>query len=100
MRDGPECECDDGWSGINCNLCTKDSACDSLMETGDGGRCYTGGEVIKHNFQMCEVTNKQIRELLGERVPQVTFTCKADTNDCDFQCEKEKPHPAPKYRAH
>lgn len=36
---------------------------------------------------MCDVTNRAIRDLLKEQVPQVTFTCKADTKECDFQCE-------------
>jgi len=58
------------------------------METGDGGVCYTGGEVVKENYQMCDVTNVKIRDLLQEKVPQVTFTCKTgqDTAECDFQC--------------
>ncbi|KAL2021651.1 hypothetical protein VTK56DRAFT_7004 [Thermocarpiscus australiensis] len=85
MRKGESCECDEGWTGINCNVCTSDRACDPLTETGDGGVCYTGGEVVKQNYQMCDVTNKAIRDLLGEQVPQVTFTCKKESGECDFQ---------------
>jgi hypothetical protein len=58
-----------------------------MTETGDGGVCYTGGEVVKQNHQMCDVTNKAIRKLLGEQVPQVTFTCDKEAGECDFQCE-------------
>jgi hypothetical protein len=87
VREGAKCDCEDGWTGINCNVCTEHRACDKLTETGDGGICYTGGEVVKQNFQMCDVTNRAIRDLLKERVPQVTFTCKNETKDCDFQCE-------------
>lgn len=87
VREGASCDCDDGWSGINCNVCTEHKACDKLVETGEGGVCYTGGEVVKENFQMCDVTNKAIRDLLKEQVPQVTFTCKKETGKCDFQCE-------------
>lgn len=87
VREGDKCDCEDGWTGINCNVCTEHRACDKLTETGDGGVCYTGGEVVKQNFQMCDVTNRAIRDLLKERVPQVTFTCKNETKECDFQCE-------------
>lgn len=85
-RQGKSCECDEGWTGINCNMCTSDRACDAMTETGDGGVCYTGGEVVKQNYQMCDVTNKAIRELLGTQVPQVTFTCDRNSGECDFQC--------------
>lgn len=86
-RQGKSCQCDEGWTGINCNVCTSDRACDALTETGDGGVCYTGGEVVKQNYQMCDVTNRAIRELLGAQVPQVTFTCNKASGECDFQCE-------------
>ncbi|KAK4193266.1 putative ATP-dependent permease precursor [Podospora australis] len=84
-RDGDRCECDEGWTGINCNVCTSDRACDVLTETGDGGVCYTSGEVVKQNHQMCDVTNRQIRQLLGAKVPQVTFSCNKADGECDFQ---------------
>ncbi len=86
MRNGPSCECDDGWAGINCNVCTNDRACDALMETDEGGVCYTGGEVVFNNYQICDVTNKAIRSMLGDQIPQVTFTCRAEDKSCDFQC--------------
>ncbi len=34
---------------------------------------------------MCDVTNKQIRNLLKEKVPQVTFSCNKKDATCDFQ---------------
>jgi hypothetical protein len=86
MRSGQFCECDEGWTGINCNVCTDDKACNALMETGDGGVCYQNGEVVNHNYQLCVVTNAKITDLLGEQRPQVTFTCKASDKECDFQC--------------
>ena len=58
-----------------------------MTETGDGGVCYTGGEVVKQNYQMCDVTNRAIRDLLGAQVPQVTFTCEKESGECDFQCK-------------
>ncbi|KAG9256155.1 uncharacterized protein F5Z01DRAFT_735438 [Emericellopsis atlantica] len=85
MRSGKSCDCDDGWTGINCNVCTENKACDALMKTGDGGVCYQNGEVINHNYQICDVTNRKITDLLGKQRPEVTFTCKADDATCDFQ---------------
>ncbi|CAD6499719.1 BgTH12-03827 [Blumeria graminis f. sp. triticale] len=85
MRQGDYCECDDGWTGINCNVCKDDKACDALMPTKEGGVCYQNGEVVHENFQMCDVTNSKIVEILNGRRPQVTFTCNKDDKTCDFQ---------------
>jgi len=85
MRGGETCECDEGWSGINCNVCTSDHACNALMPTEDGGICYTNGEVVKHNYQICDVVNDKIKNLLGTQKPQVTFTCKKEDATCQFQ---------------
>jgi hypothetical protein len=87
MRTGNSCDCEEGWGGINCNVCQNDKACNALMPTGDGGVCYTNGEVVKENYQMCDVTNRKIVDLLDPRKPQVTFTCNAPKSTCDFQCE-------------
>ena len=84
--DAPQCECDEGWTGVNCNVCTHDKACDPLMETKDGGVCYQMGEVVDQNYQMCDVTNKQILAILEGKIPQVTFSCKKEAGNCDFQC--------------
>ncbi|KJR85892.1 ABC transporter (Adp1) [Sporothrix schenckii 1099-18] len=83
--DAPACQCEEGWTGINCNVCTDDLACNALMETGDGGVCYQMGDVVKNNFQMCDVTNKQILSILNGKIPQVTFTCDRNSSECDFQ---------------
>ncbi|PSR81399.1 hypothetical protein BD289DRAFT_484444 [Coniella lustricola] len=85
LRDGDRCACDEGWGGINCNVCNDDRACNALMESGEGGVCYQMGNVLKNNYQMCDVTNDKIRDLLGEQVPQVTFTCNKPDGRCDFQ---------------
>lgn len=87
MRSGRNCECDDGWTGINCNVCTENRACDALMETGEDGVCYQNGELINHNYQICDVTNAKITDLLGKQRPEVTFTCKEEDSTCDFQCK-------------
>ncbi|KAJ3536534.1 hypothetical protein NM208_g6676 [Fusarium decemcellulare] len=85
MRSGSSCECDEGWTGINCNVCTDNKACNALMQTGEGGVCYQNGEVVKHNYQICDVTNEKITTLLGDQRPEVTFTCKREDKTCDFQ---------------
>lgn len=87
MRNGGKCECDEGWTGINCNVCTENKACNALMETGEGGVCYQNGDVVKHHYQVCDVTNKQITDLLGKQHPEVTFTCQQEDATCDFQCK-------------
>lgn len=57
------------------------------MPENQGGVCYQNGEVVKQNHQMCDVTNVKIVEILQGKKPQVTFTCEAEDNTCDFQCE-------------
>lgn len=93
QRQGDHCDCEDGWTGINCNVCMENKACNALMPTGEGGVCYQNGEVVVQNFQMCDVTNKQIQKMLGpDKPPQVTFTCDKKDKTCDFQfwvAEKE-----------
>ncbi|RKF55960.1 ABC transporter G family member [Erysiphe neolycopersici] len=85
IRDGDYCKCDDGWTGINCNVCTGNTACNELMPTKEGGVCYQYGEVVHENYQMCDVTNAKIVEILKGRRPQVTFTCNKEKKTCDFQ---------------
>jgi hypothetical protein len=57
------------------------------VKGGEGGVCYQNGEVINHNYQICDVTNEKITDLLGKQRPEVTFTCKAEDATCDFQCK-------------
>ncbi|SPO06139.1 related to ABC transporter protein [Cephalotrichum gorgonifer] len=85
MRSGASCDCDDGWTGINCNVCTSNQACNALMPENEGGVCYTNGDVVNHNYQICDVVNKKITTLLGDQKPQVTFTCKKEDATCQFQ---------------
>ena len=88
QRSGDYWDCKDGWAGINCNVCTSNKACNAMMPEGEeGGVCYQNGEVVNQNYQMCDVTNVKIVEILEGRRPQVTFTCNAEDETCDFQCE-------------
>ncbi|KAI2638631.1 hypothetical protein GGS21DRAFT_449636 [Xylaria nigripes] len=85
IRSGDTCDCDQGWTGINCNVCTEDKVCNALMETGESGVCYQNGEVVKNNYQMCDVTNEKILSMLEGKIPQATFTCDKQAGFCDFQ---------------
>ena len=76
-----------------------------MTPIGSGGVCYRGGITVKENHQMCEVTSmykppgladrsaniafsdQKIVEQLGDKKPQVTFSCKAASKTCGFQCE-------------
>ncbi|CAN3360329.1 hypothetical protein DICA3_D10660 [Diutina catenulata] len=79
------CDCRNGWSGINCNMCTADHVCDSFMPEGVKGTCYRSGVIVKQFHQMCDVTNKKIIDILKGAKPQVTFSCNKSAAACDFQ---------------
>jgi hypothetical protein len=84
--DNEKCECKEGWSGINCNLCQTDEACGPLMPGKMNGTCYKGGITVKENFQMCTVTNRKIIDQLDPKFPEVTFSCNKANATCAFQC--------------
>lgn len=85
VGDAP-CQCKDGWEGINCNVCKNDGACDAMMPgQTKGGVCYREGVVVKENFQMCDITNRKILDMLKEKKPQATFSCNAEREECNFQ---------------
>ena len=86
-RKGAYCDCSEGWEGINCNVCKTDDACNALTPEGEGGICYKQGLVVKENYQMCDVTNRKILDQLKEQKPQVTFSCNAEDEACNFQCK-------------
>ena len=73
-------------------VCKEDAACDALMPEGKGGVCYKQGAAVRENYQICDVTNRKILDLLKEEKPQVTFSCNAERADCNFQCGFLLPH--------
>ncbi|KAA1070223.1 hypothetical protein PGT21_004356 [Puccinia graminis f. sp. tritici] len=103
------CKCDEGWTGINCNVCETDQACSALLPSLDHstGRpthpssshlstsetpsnkseavCYKGGYTVKESYQMCNVTNRKILDMLPGRPPQASFTCDTNKSSCQFQ---------------
>nr|POF15530.1 abc transporter g family member [Quercus suber] len=86
-RQGAQCECKPGWEGINCNVCKSDDACEAFMPPGqeEDGRCYREGLVVNENYQICDITNRKIRDMLKEQKPQATFSCNAEREECNFQ---------------
>ncbi|EME48982.1 ABC transporter-like protein [Dothistroma septosporum NZE10] len=79
------CQCDDGWEGINCNVCKTNQACNAMMPNGEDGVCYREGVVQKENFQICDITNRKILDMLKDQKPQATFSCNAERAECNFQ---------------
>ncbi|GAA6037205.1 hypothetical protein JCM8097_008619 [Rhodosporidiobolus ruineniae] len=97
-RKGDSCECAEGWGGINCNVCETDEACEDLvfrdpssglgsgrLDDADRAVCYKEGYGVKEVYQMCDVTNRKILDMLPNRAPQVTFTCNLAEQTCGFQ---------------
>ncbi|KAL9615604.1 MAG: hypothetical protein Q9204_008738, partial [Flavoplaca sp. TL-2023a] len=85
MREGADCDCAEGWGGLNCNVCETDNACDAMMPEGKDGICYQTGIVVKENHQMCDVSNRKILDQLKEKKPQITIACNAEDQTCNFQ---------------
>ena len=86
-RGGPEpCKCKEGWTGVNCNVCETDQACRPLVpDNPDGAVCHREGLVVKENYQMCNITNRKILQMLKEKIPQATFSCNDERKECNFQ---------------
>lgn len=85
---GEACACDDGWDGVNCNVCQSDEVCEALVPgsgAAGGAVCFADG-LVRRNYQMCDVTNRKILDQLKDRKPQVTFSCDVDSATCSFQC--------------
>ncbi|KAG8932706.1 hypothetical protein FRC01_012630, partial [Tulasnella sp. 417] len=47
--------------------------------------CYKGGLTVNTYYQMCDVTNRKILDMLPGRPPQVTFACDRPSETCNFQ---------------
>ncbi|GAA5876426.1 hypothetical protein JCM1840_006022, partial [Sporobolomyces johnsonii] len=98
-REGDTCTCEEGWTGINCNVCETDQACENLVFRDPGSKlkggsrddedesavCYKEGFGVKEVYQMCDVSNRKILDMLPNRPPQVTFTCDMTVQTCGFQ---------------
>jgi hypothetical protein len=111
-KEGERCECEPGWSGINCNACEEDKVCKAFKprypsiqeatnrnddEEDDTGNmvCYKGGLAVQQNYQMCDVTNRKIIDTIPDnKKPQVTFSCTANgPSSNDSSSAKSWQHP-------
>ncbi|KAJ2879711.1 (ABC) transporter, partial [Coemansia asiatica] len=64
----------------------QDDACDALNPTGEGGRCYTGSELITNVVGQCYVGNADLGRYLPDGVtPKMTFGCDRNTSSCSAQ---------------
>ena len=80
------CLCEDGWSGINCNICEQDNVCDIFMpDESVKGTCYKNGMIVNKLYQGCNVTNVKILQILNGKLPQATFSCDKKEDLCNFQ---------------
>ncbi|KAJ2320456.1 (ABC) transporter, partial [Coemansia sp. RSA 2681] len=66
--------------------CLEDEACNNLNPTGEGGRCYTGSELITDVRGQCYIGNKDLSRYLPEGItPKMTFGCNKNSSSCDAQ---------------
>ncbi|KAI8917509.1 hypothetical protein DFJ77DRAFT_456678 [Powellomyces hirtus] len=91
------CDCTDGWTGINCNVCMRDDACSALRPPRspeyptvpgemENATCYSSVRPIATtNYLQCEVTNDAIVKQLEGKKPEITYTCDAPSGNCQFQ---------------
>ncbi|CAH7672122.1 hypothetical protein PPACK8108_LOCUS6909, partial [Phakopsora pachyrhizi] len=95
------CDCNKGWTGVNCNVCENNDSCAALIPPYSPGKllvqisnpqknrseavCYKGGFAVNRNYQMCNVSNRKILDMLPGRLPQVSFMCDIPTSTCQFQ---------------
>ncbi|CAI4299310.1 CDN_1a_G0005690.mRNA.1.CDS.1 [Saccharomyces cerevisiae] len=80
------CHCDNGWGGINCDVCQEDFVCDAFMpDPSIKGTCYKNGMIVDKVFSGCNVTNEKILQILNGKIPQITFACDKPNQECNFQ---------------
>ncbi|EGF77988.1 hypothetical protein BATDEDRAFT_13539 [Batrachochytrium dendrobatidis JAM81] len=85
LPDQAKCDCLPGWTGVHCNVCETDRACDSLVPGGQNGTCYNSMHPVKNNHVLCDVTNKAIVDTLKGKKPQLTLNCDKESSVCEFQ---------------
>lgn len=62
-----------------------------MMPEGEDGVCYKDGQLVKENYQMCDITNRKILDQLKDKKPQATFSCNKESEKCNFQCKSSSP---------
>ena len=74
-----------------------------MMPDGEGGVCYKDGQLVKENFQICDITNRKILDTLKDKGFEVLFLVDpideyAMTQLKEFE-GKKNPSTAPSTRA-
>ncbi|KAK7421673.1 FAD-dependent urate hydroxylase [Neonectria magnoliae] len=82
MRSGRSCKCDEGWAGINCNVCTDNKACDALMETGEGGVCYQNVWVDAVESFYCHLSECDSTAEFQDTKNTTSYKCKKISCSC------------------
>lgn len=83
------CQCDDGWSGMNCNVCTQNESCrkmvDAYVSSNTSAVCYHGRKLVEQSFSDCQVKNTKLLNLLSGRPVDATFECEKAGNTCRME---------------
>jgi hypothetical protein len=90
-------QCDENWSGQNCNVCNNDNVCSPLGVLGTQQICNKGPVVWADNHHgYCTVNNALLSNLVQNQVVNATFQENAVTgvsfaaifinNDLQFSC--------------
>src|SRR5436305_5566021 len=72
------CICDNGWSGINCNVCNKDASCIPLLQNSTQPVCLMNGKVTPEAmFKSCMIELPDFyKRLIGDRPAGLTVGCR------------------------
>lgn len=85
-KDGQPCACDDGWDGINCNVCLRDEACPQ------GTVCYRGNMAVGRAYKSCDAGESSgSLTLRFARVLQKVAWRKEDIRDCRVHRHRQAP---------
>lgn len=76
--EGKSCECEEGWGGLNCNVCQMNSACRLFKSN---STCYKGPIIKSHAFKSCgAILPPLYRRLLLNKPTNATTECTKQEN--------------------
>ncbi|KAI3653144.1 hypothetical protein MP228_002569 [Amoeboaphelidium protococcarum] len=93
---GKQCQCNDGWSGVNCQVCQNDNVCTKFLDpegiAGQNATCYKGAIPVHSNYQQCQIVNVALKNMLDGKHAYASFNCDVQPkapdnipNVCRFQ---------------
>jgi len=77
LTPGPNqlCECNPGWFGPTCEICTDDQACGILLHDADGVCRNTTFTAIKESFGWCAIASEDVTNLIkGDGFVQIYYS--------------------------